>query len=110
VIIVAIACALGRCAWWEFTRAHVYRHAVSPDGSWSATVLWRRVPPYIECLDLDLVVKDGAGNVLHKEWVADGLDIWEDVELKYSEFAVQNERIRVGPYCWNKDLTRMGAP
>ena len=106
-IIAAIMCGLAWCAWWEFTRAHVYRQAVSPDGSWAATVFWHRVPPYIEGLDLDLVVNDGAGHVLHRERIAAGLDIWQDVETKYSDFSVENERIRVGPYFWEKNLTRM---
>jgi hypothetical protein len=96
------------CGWLEFTRPHVYRHAVTPDGARTVTVLSQRVPPYVEGIDLILQVEDGSGNMLHNERFAKGLDIWLDVETKYSEFSVDNERIQVGPYSWDRKFARRG--
>jgi hypothetical protein len=84
----------------EYTRPHVYRHVTSPDGSWSATVLRQRVSPYLEGVDVIVRIEDQDGQTLHEARI-DNRDLWEDVDERYPEVLIDNDRLRLGPKYWD---------
>jgi hypothetical protein len=82
--------------WWDFSRPHVYRHAVSPEGTWSVTVLRQRVPPYVEGVDVIVRAQDLRGRVLYHEKI-DNRDLWPDVDDRYPEVSIDERTARIGP-------------
>lgn len=87
-------------AWWQM-RPHVYRKAISPDGSWSVTVLRKRsAPPPMEGVDVIVRVHDAKGRILLNR-VIDNRDLWSDVDDRYPNVACGNDEIKIGPEWWN---------
>ena len=88
--------------WWNHIRAHVFRCEISPDGSWSVTVLRQKdnVIPFTEGINVTVQVEDAAGNLLTRR-VIDNVDIWSDVDDKYPDITIDDERIRIGPGYWD---------
>ncbi len=102
IIVLGSICLLalaGGVEWWQFTRPHVYRKAVSPDGSWSVTVLRQRVYPYVQGVDVIVEIRDRTGQLLDRETIGNE-DLWEDVDEMYPMVECTNDSVHVScPDC-----------
>jgi hypothetical protein len=83
-----------------FFRPSVYRHVTSPKGTWSVTVLRKRVSPFIEGVDVIVRVEDKDGRILFQETI-DRRDLWSDVEMRYPTVLIDEQRILIGPHYWD---------
>jgi hypothetical protein len=81
-------------AWWNMFRPQIYLHATSPDGTWSATVIRQRTS-FVGLTDVTLLVHDETGRIRWQQRI-DERDIWEDVDERYPNIWIDNDRVRVG--------------
>ena len=89
--------------WWRTTQTHVYKSAISPDGSWSVTVLRKHTaPPPMEGVNVIVRVKDSDGKTIFEE-VIDNRDLWADVDGRYPDVICENNEIKIGPKWWDGD-------
>ena len=61
------------------------------------TVFRQSVPPYVEGVDVIVQVRDRSGSLVQERRVSRE-DLWRDVEERYSEVLIDNEKLRLGPY------------
>jgi hypothetical protein len=101
LIILLIVLLVAIAYWWRATQAHVYKSSISPDGSWSVTVLRKHTaPPPFEGVDVIVRVNDSDGTIILEETI-DNRDLWNDVESRYPDVICENNQIRIGPKWWN---------
>jgi hypothetical protein len=102
MIIPSLFCSLGLLS-FLFPRTVVYRYAVSPEGTWSVTVFKERVSlfrePLGEGVNVIVRVQDREGRILFHERI-DQRDLWLDVDQRYPEVIIDEEKILIGPDYW----------
>ena len=87
----------------SFLQPKIHREEVTPDKQYVIQIGYKRLPPvYIEGIDVFLIIRNKAGEMLYKESFG-YVDIPHYIDEEYP-LAYTNEEVKIGPYyCDGKD-------
>gem|GEM_PF-2725257 len=80
-----------------YLKPYVHRTVTEPAGRWSAIVTARRVPPYIEGIEVTLRLQASTGRTFFEKQLAPSLDVWLDVREKFATVEIRDGHLRIGP-------------